>query len=143
MRAAQRIQQLVHHVERPGQLVLLSESAKQNGSTPVEQYKLVANERGFYPVMTRGQKHPTEIVWLERGEAWKFGTTKNPKSRYSQVYLDGIGEFGVEKKQEFLGTQDQALQLENMKIRNYSEQNGKLSPPETKLLDRNSKWTLE
>ena len=92
--------------------------------TKVEQYALRAAENGFYPVMTRGFKDPTAITWLEKGDVWKFGTTKNPLTRYSQVYLDNIGEYGVKYTTEFTGTLGEALQLEGMKIRNFIFQNG-------------------
>ncbi|HSF39572.1 MAG TPA: hypothetical protein VLT87_07245 [Thermoanaerobaculia bacterium] len=61
----------------------------------VEQYALRAAESGFYPVMSRGSKLPTGVVWLEEGEVWKFGTTKNPRRRYSLSYLDNVGDKGV------------------------------------------------
>ncbi|CAD0009851.1 hypothetical protein [Flavobacterium chungangense] len=94
----------------------------------VEQYTLRAAESGFYPVMKRGFGKAQELVWLEKGEVWKFGTTKNfnPFKRYSQKYLKNIGEHGVEYFPEFRGTLMEALQLEKMKIINYIEQNGYL-----------------
>jgi len=45
--------------------------------------------------MKRGFANPQELTWLNKGDVWKFGITKNPLSRYSQSYLDNIGEFGV------------------------------------------------
>ncbi|MDR7212733.1 hypothetical protein [Flavobacterium piscis] len=92
----------------------------------VEQYTLRAIESGFYPVMKRGFKKAQELVWLEKGDIWKFGTTKNfnPFKRYTQKYLDNVGEFGVEYFPEFRGTLKEALELERMKIMNYIKQNG-------------------
>ena len=94
----------------------------------VEQYTLRAVESGFYPVMKRGFRKAQELVWLEKGEIWKIGTTKNfnPFKRYSKSYLDNIGEYGVQRFQEFVGTSAEALQLEKMKIINYMEMHGYL-----------------
>jgi hypothetical protein len=90
----------------------------------VEQYALRAAEDGLYPVMKRGFANPQELTWLNKGEVWKFGTTKNPLTRYSQSYLDNIGEYGVYYSKEFSGTLQQSLQLERMKIMNFMEQYG-------------------
>ena len=92
----------------------------------VEQYSLRAVEGGFYPVMERGFAKAQSLVWLEKGEVWKFGTTKNfnPFRRYSKTYLDNLGENGVYYFKEFQGTLSEALKLERMKIVNYFEQNG-------------------
>ncbi|CAD0007102.1 FG-GAP-like repeat-containing protein [Flavobacterium chungangense] len=94
----------------------------------VEQYTLRAVESGFYPVMKRGFRKAQELVWLEKGEVWKFGTTKNfnPFKRYTKSYLENIGEHGVQRFQEFVGTSAEALQIEKMKIINYMEVHGYL-----------------
>lgn len=63
----------------------------------------------------------------------KFGTTKNPATRYSQCYLDSIGEYGVSYVKEFGGTHSEALALEAMKIKNFLWQTGKL-PPGNKMI---------
>jgi RHS repeat-associated protein len=89
-----------------------------NSALAVEQYALKAAENGFYPVMTRGAKEPQSMKWLEKGDVWKFGTTKNPETRYSQSYLDNIGDYGVEYHTEFSGTLEEALTVERMKILN-------------------------
>ncbi len=94
------------------------------GGTKVEQYALRAAEDGFYPVMKRGFLDPQELTWLAKGDVWKFGTTKNPLTRYSQTYLDNVGEFGVYYSKEFSGTLQQALTVERMKIVNFFQQNG-------------------
>jgi hypothetical protein len=90
----------------------------------VEQYALRANESGFYPVLRRGFKEAQELVWLNKGDVWKFGTTKNPASRYSQRVLDSIGQYGVKYSREFQGSKNEALVLENMKILNFLYQHG-------------------
>lgn len=108
--------------ELPG----LKQLKAAKGAANVEQYALRAGESGFYPVMTRGSKEATDLKWLEKGDVWKFGTTKNPSTRYSQSYLDNIGEYGVYYSTEFKGTLQEALKLESMKIRNYIFQTGEL-----------------
>ncbi|MDR7212731.1 hypothetical protein [Flavobacterium piscis] len=92
----------------------------------VQQYSLRALEAGYYPVMKRGFKAAQELVWLEKDEIWKFGTTKNPFTRYSQKYLKNLGEEGVYYFKEFEGTLSEVLKLEKMKIKNYFERTGHL-----------------
>jgi RHS repeat-associated protein len=112
----------------------LSQTANAaNLAITVEQYALRVNQSGFYPVMTRGAKEATEMKWCTAGEVWKFGTTRNPTRRYSQSYLDNIGEYGVSYSKEFSGTLTEALTLENMKIRNFLSQTGVL-PPGNKII---------
>ncbi len=94
----------------------------------VEQYSLRAATSGLYPVMTRGSKAPTAVTWCEKGDVWKIGTTKNPKTRYSQSYLDSIGPNGVLYRTEFEGVKQEALILENMKLNNYLQQADDLPP---------------
>nr|WP_309545330.1 RHS repeat-associated core domain-containing protein [Xanthomonas campestris] len=98
------------------------------GAKKVDQYALRAVEDGWYPVMTRGKRDATDLTWLNQGEVWKFGTTKNPATRYSQSYLDGIGTGGVRYSQEFQGARSEALMLERMKIDNAIQQTGSLPP---------------
>jgi len=93
--------------------------------TTVEQYSLRAIKDGWYPVVKRGSKEATAVTWCEKGEVWKFGTTKNPSTRYSQSYLKDIG---VRYVPEFEGTGTDAIRLQNMKIQNYLEQSGNLPP---------------
>lgn len=101
-------------------------SGAMNTARAVEQYSLIVAESGFYPIMTRGAKEATSLKWCERGDVWKYGTTKNRKNRYSQSYLDSIGEYGVEYSKEFSGSLAEALKLENMKINNFLQQTGTL-----------------
>ena len=98
----------------------------------VEQYALRARESGFYPIMDRGFKNPTGYTWLEKGEVWKFGTTKNPLTRYSQSFLDNTGE-GLLYNREFEGALKEATTVERMKIINYKLQTGVL-PPGNKIV---------
>jgi RHS repeat-associated protein len=113
---------------------LFQAGAKVAAEPLVEQYSLRATKSGFYPVMTRGSKAPTSLTWLEKGEVWKFGTTKNPLTRYPQSYLDNIGEYGVSYKGEFSGALKEALSLERMKILNFKLQSGGLLPPGNKII---------
>ena len=122
-------------VDRGLKIALLFTPIKVGGAkTVVQQYSLRAAEDGFYPVMTRGFADAQELVWLNKGDVWKFGTTKNPLTRYSQSYLDNIGEFGVKYVPEFQGTLQQARTLQNMKILNFKNQSGFL-PPGNKIIN--------
>jgi RHS repeat-associated protein len=96
------------------------------------QYTLRVNANGFYPVMKRGLKEAAELKYCLAGDIWKVGTTKNFAKRYSQKYLDGIGEHGVTMRPEFEGTAAQALTLEEMKILNTIQQTG-TRPPGNKI----------
>jgi len=93
------------------------------GAVSVEQYALRAAADGFYPVMKRGFKESQELVWLNRGDVWKFGTTKNPLTRYSQSYLKNTGA-GLEYVREFSGSLTQSRWLESSKILNFKSQTG-------------------
>jgi hypothetical protein len=100
----------------------------------VEQYTLRAVDSGFYPVMTRGSSSPTGIIWLEKGDVWKFGTTKNPATRYSDAFLRNTGDHGLRYSTEWQGTAAEALQLERMKIMNFQRQNGGALPAGNKIV---------
>ena len=110
------------------------ESAAPIVAKEVEQYALRAKADGWYPVMKRGAKDAVETVWLQAGEVWKFGTTKNPGTRYSQSALDNIGPQGVQYVKEFGGTLKDAITVQNMKIRNFLQQTGVL-PPGNKIVN--------
>ena len=81
----------------------------------------------------RGSKDATSLKWCERGDVWKYGKTQNPGTRYSQRYLDSIGEYGVSYWKEFDGTSRETLTLEPMKIRNHLQHNDQL-PPGNKII---------
>ena len=89
----------------------------------VEQYALKALEDGFYPVMKRGFKEPQAGIWLDAGDVWKYGTTKNPATRYSQTFLD---DWGLFYEKQASGTLQQALSAEKGNIVNFLNQTGKL-----------------
>lgn len=103
-------------------------------SRVVEQYSLRALADGWYPVMKRGTKDAVEATWLQAGEVWKFGTTVNPGTRYSQTYLDSIGTRGVQYVREFGGALNEAITVQNMKIKNFLRQTGEL-PPGNKIIN--------
>ena len=65
------------------------ETAAVKTTAAVDQYTLKAVEDGFYPVMKRGFAEPQGGVWLNAGDVWKYGTTKNPATRYSELSLGG------------------------------------------------------
>jgi hypothetical protein len=102
--------------------------------TVVEQYALRAADSGFYPVMTRGSSKPTGITWLEKGDVWKLGTTKNPATRYSDSFLRNTGDYGLRYSTEWQGTASEALQLERMKIMNFQSQTGGVLPAGNKIV---------
>ncbi|WP_249260585.1 RHS repeat-associated core domain-containing protein, partial [Xanthomonas graminis] len=52
-----------------------------------EFYALLARRDGWYPVMEWGKKDPVGYWYLSKGEVWKFGETRNPKTRYSSAWL--------------------------------------------------------
>jgi len=108
--------------------------AAKSVAPTVEQYTLRAVDSGFYPVMTRGSKAPTGITWLEKGDVWKFGTTKNPATRYSDSFLRNTGDHGLRYSTEWQGTASEALQLENMKILNFQSQTGGVLPAGNKIV---------
>ncbi|MBH1507678.1 MULTISPECIES: RHS repeat-associated core domain-containing protein [Stenotrophomonas] len=52
-----------------------------------ELYALLASKDGWYPIMEWGKKNPVGYWYLKKGEVWKFGETKVPKTRYSAAWL--------------------------------------------------------
>jgi len=52
-----------------------------------EFYALLASKDGWYPIMEWGKKNPVGYWYLKKGEVWKFGETKVPKTRYSAAWL--------------------------------------------------------
>lgn len=98
----------------------------------VDQYALVASYDGFYPVMKWGFKEPQGGVWLSQGEIWKYGTTKNPATRYSESFLSGTGK-GLRYEQMMNGSLKQALEAEKNRITIYRDTRGML-PPGNKMV---------
>ena len=98
----------------------------------VDQYALIAQRNGFYPVMKRGFKEPQGGTWLNAGEVWKYGTTVNPSTRYLGVLLNNTGK-GLRYDQMMSGTLPQALSAEKVAIQNYRQMFGKL-PPGNKMV---------
>ena len=92
----------------------------------IVQYSLRATEDGFYPVMTRGFKDPTDNIFLKEGEVWKFGQTINPATRYSGKFLKDNGlAFSADGSSTSLR---QALDVEKQTIMRYETQFGRLPP---------------
>lgn len=93
-----------------------------------EQYALTARRSGLYPVMERGSKVPVGTVFLNKGDVWKYGQTMNPKSRYSQSFLDNTGK-GLNFDSQFKTTSFKSvIQREYFKIVDYEARFGFLPP---------------
>jgi len=89
-------------------------------------YVLIAKAAGWYDVMEWGKKKPVGQVFLEEGDLWKIGTSKNATTRYTNVYLNRVG---VESKILYTNVNDAtAKYLENQKIRGYEQNKGYLPP---------------
>jgi len=89
------------------------------------QYALRATTSGDYPVMSFGSSQPTETMFLNAGDVWKYGETINPTTRYDQSFLNGIG---VRQDDQFWGNQIQIKIAEKTKIYSYFETHGHLPP---------------
>jgi hypothetical protein len=90
------------------------------GTGPNEyQYALMAKADGKYPDVRYGW------VQMKTGDVWKFGTSMDPDSRYSQAYLDGIG---VSMVIQYTGTRIETLVREKMNLINYYISHGELPP---------------
>jgi RHS repeat-associated protein len=100
--------------------------------TTVDQYALKAIEEGWFPVMKRGFTEPQGNIWLNVGDVWKYGTTKNPLTRYPQSFLNETG-MGLRYERQFAGTLEEVLTAERNKILDYLQQAGVL-PPGNKII---------
>jgi hypothetical protein len=77
------------------------------------------------------EKHWKEIEGrLKAGDVWKYGTTKNPTTRYSQAFLD---KWGLRYQSQSSGKLSEALSAEKGNILKHLNQNGKL-PPGNKII---------
>ena len=94
-------------------------------ATTVDQYALKAVEDGFYPVMKRGFAEPQGGVWLNAGDVWKYGTTKNPATRYPESFYR---EWGLQYEPQVSGTLQEALAAEKANVLRYEAQHGVLPP---------------
>lgn len=104
-------------------------TATANTTVRVEQYALTTLNASFRPVMKRGFAEPQAGLWMEAGEVWKFGTTKNPLTRYSQAFLD---RWSLQYQREAAGSLKEALAAEKKQILDYLNQNG-VRPPGNKI----------
>ncbi|MEI6564682.1 MAG: RHS repeat-associated core domain-containing protein, partial [bacterium] len=96
----------------------------------VEQYGLKAVRDGVYPVMKRGFPNAVDWVSLKAGDIWKYGTTKNPLTRYTQKFLH---ETALRYEKLSSGSLGEALSAEKAKIVEYLTDRGVL-PPGNKIL---------
>jgi hypothetical protein len=100
------------------------------------QYALVANqdeeldEDFEHDVMEWGKKGPQGTTKIKKDEVWKYGTTVNPESRYTQKWLIQ-NKLRMVRQSE--GTRTEVLQKEAEKIRNYRLLHGKLPPGNKKV----------
>jgi len=65
------------------------------------------------------------MIYLNRGDVWKYGESTHPDERYSDSFLK---ETGVRRVDEFWGTQSQVKVMEKIKIYQYYINNGHLPP---------------
>jgi len=95
-----------------------------------EQYALIANYSGLYPVATWGvpfKPVTAPMVYLDKGDVWKYGITKNGEARYTISFYNNTG-MGLQYVPQFSGTQIQARVEESTKIINYYFWHGDLPP---------------
>jgi len=69
---------------------------------------------------------------LAAGDVWKYGTTKNPETRYSETFLNSTGQ-GLMYQTISSGTKAEALAAEKASILNYITESGAL-PPGNKII---------
>lgn len=100
------------------------------GATAVEQYALKAMRNGIYPVMKRGFGEAVDWISMNAGDVWKYGTTKNPLTRYTQKFLN---QTGLVYERMSSGTLGKALSTEKTKIVEYLTEHGIL-PPGNKIV---------
>ncbi len=91
----------------------------------VEQYSLRAAKNGYYPVMRRGFSTPQGSIFLNKGDVWKYGITKNPTTRYTQNFLRNTGA-GFLYTTEASGTRIGMRSMETGKILNFKAEFGRL-----------------
>ncbi len=86
---------------------------------------LVATEDGEFPVLEWGKTDPTSKIKLKKDEIWKYGTTVNPETRYTQKWLR---ENKLRKVRQDKGSKKYVLGREGFKIMSYFTKHGKLPP---------------
>lgn len=95
--------------------------SKPRNKKLTETYALVANSDGYYPNVRGGN------VYLRKGEVWKYGQTSNSSTRYPDKNID-LNKLGLDKVEEFIGTKEECLIVEKLKIYGYYIDNGCLPP---------------
>ena len=96
--------------------------SKPRGNDAAEVYALVAKKDGHYPNLRTG-----ELVYLKQGDVWKYGQTSNSSTRYPDKNID-LNKLGLDKVEEFIGTKEECLIVEKLKIYGYYLENGYLPP---------------
>jgi RHS repeat-associated protein len=96
-----------------------------------EVYALTANKSGWYDVHEWGKLTLIGQVYLEKGDLWKIGTTKNPNSRYSKTWRQSKN---LEKVTLLEGTLRTTRFWERMKLKGYVSAKGGRLPPGNKCL---------
>jgi len=87
---------------------------------PLEyQYALVAKVTGPYPDVRGG------LAMLKAGDVWKYGTTNDPKARYSAIALNSLGLDIIVQSQ---GNHMQVLVAEKIQLIDYAITHGSLPP---------------
>lgn len=103
-----------------GQLEKLVTNAMKPGpATEAIQYALYAERAGLFPTV-RG-----ELVYLNRGEVWKYGMAINESGRYPPGALEILG---LRLEEQARGTVPQMYVAEKVQIINYVVSQGSLPP---------------
>ena len=86
-------------------------------------YELRANTDGLYPSV-----RTSTLVYLEAGDIWKIGETTQGEKRYSDGWMQSIGEGGVSIHRVYYGNQRQIKIREKEMIYGYFFRHGHLPP---------------
>ena len=54
----------------------------------LDVYELTARANGWFPVYKKGSKEPVAYQFLQAGETYKFGESKNSNNRYTDTQLN-------------------------------------------------------
>lgn len=96
-----------------------------------ELYALTAKKDGWYPVYEYGKKQSIGEVFLNKGDLWKIGESKNGSKRYTAKFLTSLN---LKYETLFSGTSKETNRFfERMKIKGYLSWKGRL-PPGNKCL---------
>ena len=90
-----------------------------------EQYVLEVREAAWYPVLKRKQVLATDSIWLNEGEAWRYGKTcltelgRYPSRIYYQDAKWTLTDDDLKYERPFVGDETECLVKEKEKIYNY------------------------